>query len=60
MPLSSISCERHLGLRRLADRFVVQDRARDVIGQPRCCQQYFAIGAPMFFAVLDADRVEAL
>ncbi len=44
----------------LTDGFVVEDGTGQVLGGTRCSEQQFAIGAAIFFGVLDADRVEAL
>ena len=43
--------ERHAGLGRLTNGFVVEDRAGNVLAERRRGQQHFAIRAAMFFAV---------
>jgi len=52
--------EGHAVLGGLADGFVIEDRAGDVLAQARSGEQQLAVGAAVLFAVLDADRFETL
>src|SRR5690606_17865769 len=58
--LGHVLRERHAVGSGLADGLVVQDRAGDVLGQPRRGQQQLAVGAAVFLGVVDAHRGEAL
>ncbi|KAG1435913.1 hypothetical protein G6F57_020905 [Rhizopus arrhizus] len=52
--------ERHAVPGRLADGFVVQDGAGNVLVELRRGQQQFAVGATVLLGVLDADASETL
>src|SRR5687767_5346571 len=58
--LGELRRERRPVGRRLADRLVVEDDARDVVGGAVRREQEIAVAAPRLLRRLDADGVEAL